>query len=128
MQLGAAALLRQNAGDALPQRIESCLIQRARGRAERLLFHCFLSLCAPVAMCLIRTHTARARRAQQARAVGAPHGIYDPPFTCRTWPVIALASSEARNTAVRAICSGVSILPPSGMVLAISINSASVLP
>ena len=30
-------------------------------------------------------------------------GMYDPPLTCTTWPVMALASSDARNTAVRAI-------------------------
>ena len=53
----------------------------------------FFSPCARrPAMSLIRAYTAS----------GADHPMYDPPLTCRTWPVIALASSEARNTAVRA--------------------------
>ena len=39
----------------------------------------------------------------ECSAVGDFQGMYDPPFTCKTWPVMALASSEARNTAVRAI-------------------------
>jgi hypothetical protein len=57
------------------------------------------------------------------------YGMYEPPLTCSTWPVMASASSEARNTALRAIWSGAKSLPPSGMVArAISISSASVLP
>src|SRR5207248_4207891 len=40
-----------------------------------------------------------------------PYPRYAPPLTCRTCPVVKHASSDARNTAVRAISSGCAMRP-----------------
>src|SRR5262249_16259343 len=43
------------------------------------------------------------RRVRRTSRLTALQGMYDPPFTCSTCPVTALASLEARKTAVEAI-------------------------